>query len=188
MLKITKVNGFNLFFIQIKYLVPFVSVLLLLLLSILLFVSQDYFQNANAQCLFNLSGKWIGDDGGTYFIGQNGFPGMGVTPKIWWFGSNSLGDKAGFSNVFQGEMKGGDPSGKWIISGKWADVPMGKTNGNGELVLMVETYTKYDEKGKSPVTYDVLTKSSETGGFGGTELTRPQPYCGDVNTSGTPEK
>jgi hypothetical protein len=53
---------------------------------------------------------------------------------------------------------------------------------------MVETYTKYDEKGKSPVTYDVLTKSSETGGFGGTELTRPQPSCGDVNTSGTPEK
>ena len=65
---------------------------------------------------------------------------------------------------------------------------MGKTNGNGEIALVVETYTKYDEKAKNPVVYDVLTKVSDTGGFGGTELTRPQPHCGDVNTSGTPEK
>jgi hypothetical protein len=179
-------NGINLFSVQMKNFIPYVTVVLPLLF--LLFILQDGFQNANAQCLFNLSGKWIGDDGGTYFIGQNGFPGTGVTPKIWWFGSNSLGEKAGFSNVFQGEMKGGDPSGKWIISGKWADVPMGKTNGNGEIALVVETYTKYDEKGKNPVAYDVLTKVSDTGGFGGTELTRPQPHCGDVNTSGTPEK
>jgi hypothetical protein len=187
MLRIRKTNGFDLFFVQIKCLIPIVT-FLLLFLSVLLFISQYDFQNANAQCLFNLSGKWKGDDGGTYFIGQNGFPGMDVTPKVWWFGSNSLGDKAGFSNVFQGEMKGGDPSGKWIITGKWADVPMGNTNGNGELVLVVETYTNYDENGKNPVTYDVLTKSSERGGFGGTELTRPQPHCGDVNTSDTPEK
>ena len=85
-------------------------------------------------------------------------------------------------------MKSDDPRGKWIISGKWADVPMGKTNGNGEIAFVVETYTKHDEKGKIPVVYDVLTKASDTGGFGGTELTRPQPHCGHVNTSGAPEK
>lgn len=179
-------NEFKFLFIQIKNFKTFATVVFLLLT--LLFVSQNGFHNANAQCLFNLSGKWIGDDGGTYFIGQNGFPGTGITPKIWWFGSNSLGEKAGFSNVFQGEMKGGGPSGKWVISGKWADVPMGKTNGNGEINLVVETYSKYDEKGKNPIIYDVLTKSSDTGGFGGTELTRPQPPCGDVNTSGAPER
>ncbi len=174
-------NGINLFSVQMKNFLPYVTVVLPLLFS--LFILQDGFQNANAQCLFNLSGKWIGDDGGTYFIGQNGFPGTGVTPKIWWFGSNALGENAFFSNVFQGEMRGGDPSGKYIIVGKWADVPMGKATGSGDMTLIVETYTKYSDNqfggsGKNPVTFDVLTITSKTGGFGGTQLTRPQPTCG----------
>jgi hypothetical protein len=180
------VNGFRLSLIQTRSMISFVTILLTV--SIFVIFSQSIFQNTNAQCLFNLSGKWIGDDGGAYYISQSGFPGTGVTPKIWWFGSNSLGENTGFSNVFLGEMKDGDPSGKWIISGEWADVPMGKTSGNGEIVLVVETYTKYDEAGRNPVIYDVLTKASGTGGFGGTELTRPQPNCGDVNKSGVPGK
>jgi len=88
---------------------------------------------------------------------------MGVTPKIWWFGSNSLGEKAGFSNVFQGEMKGGDPSGKWIITGKWADVPMGKTQGSGELSAVCN-YTIGGD--------DTLTITSNSGGFGGTMMSK----------------
>lgn len=146
-------------------------------------LSFGYFANVHAQCLFDLTGKWTGDDGGTYYIGQKGFPGTGAVPKIWWFGSNALGENAFFSNVFQGEMRGGDPSGKYIIVGKWADVPMGKATGSGDMTLIVETYTKYSDNqfggsGKNPVTFDVLTITSKTGGFGGTQLTRPQPTCG----------
>lgn len=146
------------------------------IIAIILVIPQSQTETARAQCFLNeLSGIWNGNDGGTYYIQQDG-------DRVWWIGASSLKEGTGFSNVFEGEIEND------IITGKWADVPMGNTNGNGELVLVVETYTKYDENGKNPVTYDVLTKSSERGGFGGTELTRPQPHCGDVNTSDTPEK
>jgi hypothetical protein len=89
----------------------------------------------------NLTGRWQGNDGGTYYIRQIG-------NRIWWLGEDSNGEA--WSNVFHGSISGNR------VSGDWADVPKGSMRQSGTLTLQ---FTAPDR----------LRAVSQTGGFGGTE-------------------
>jgi hypothetical protein len=89
----------------------------------------------------NLTGRWQGNDGGTYYIRQIG-------DRVWWFGENSRG--ASWSNVLHGSISANR------IIGDWADVPKGDIRQSGTLTLQLTAS-------------DRLTVVSQTGGFGGTE-------------------
>lgn len=93
----------------------------------------------------DVSGKWDGNDGGTYFIQQNG-------QTVSWFGSNTFREGEGFSNVFVGHH-GGD-----TISGRWADTPMGSFKGSGDLEFRCLRINGID----------TINMIHQTGGFSGT--------------------
>ena len=112
-------------------------------------------------CFSDLTDKWIGDDGGEYYVMQNG-------NQIWWFGSNvhstdPLAHKfIPFSNVFKGDRNVD------YIHGDWQDVPMGITNGYGTLDLNVN--------GKGVT----MTKTASEGSyFGGVILHRVGGICNE---------
>jgi hypothetical protein len=91
----------------------------------------------------NLSGRWAGNDGGTYYIRQ-------VGDEVWWFGESANGGK-NWSNVFHGSID-------WrthTIRGQWIDIPKGATRNRGKLVL------RYADDGRT------LSALQRTGGFGG---------------------
>lgn len=95
-----------------------------------------------------LTGTWISNDNGTYYIRQNG-------DIIWWFGRDTKRDRedeAYYSNVFKGR-KTAD-----IIEGQWSDVPFGNTMSFGELKIEI----KRDNNDNV-----ILSRISHTGGFGG---------------------
>jgi len=50
-------------------------------------------QEADARCLGELSGVWVGNDGATYYIQQNG-------QKVWWVGGTTYNEGTTFVNVF----------------------------------------------------------------------------------------
>ncbi|MDN0075071.1 hypothetical protein QU481_09210 [Crenobacter sp. SG2303] len=102
--------------------------------------------SAQILMIHNLTGQWRCNDGGTYYIRQ-------VDLEIWWYGRSANGGQ-GFSNVFHGFIQ---KSGR--IEGRWADVPMGRMQNSGKLVLQI---------GGSRI----LNAVSNTGGFGGGEWTR----------------
>ncbi len=107
---------------------------------------------APSKCSEDITGKWTGNDGATYFIRQIGLP---ASAKIWWFGSNSLREGEGFSNVFSGDRTG------LRITGQWQDIPMGISKNSGTMTLLI------DPAGNK------ITKSSAGGdGFSGTEWTK----------------
>jgi hypothetical protein len=55
------------------------------------------------RCPDELTGKWNGNDGGTYWIRQDGSKDVGA---VMWFGTSGLGEGTLFSNVFmEKEMK-----------------------------------------------------------------------------------
>jgi len=106
----------------------------------------------------DLTGVWSADDGGTYYLRQ-------VGNRLWWFGRS--GDNgATWSNVFQGVMQGNH------VGGTWADVPMGRIMGAGEMYLNI-------------VSLDRLVASNKTGGFGGSVWTRQGSSGGGVASGGT---
>lgn len=75
----------------------------------------------------DLSGFWRADDGGTYYLSQQGY-------LLWWVGvSDDHGMQKGlsFCNVFYGSIRDG------TISGQWADVPRGRTMSSGGLILQL---------------------------------------------------
>lgn len=93
----------------------------------------------------NLSGRWRGDDGGTYYIKQIG-------NELWWYGESA--DKgASWTNVFHGYI------GKQEVAGKWADTPKGRVNSGGEMAVQI-------------VSSNRLVAARKTGGFGGGAWTR----------------
>lgn len=122
----------------------------LFLFGFVITISVINVQSANAACPSDISGKWIGNDGGTYFIQQNG-------NTITWFGSDTFKQGEGFSNVFFGKMVSDTR-----ISGPWADVPMSATQSNGEMSLNCDIINGVP----------TLTQASATGGFGGTVFTK----------------
>lgn len=98
-----------------------------------------------------LTGKWKGDDGGTYRI-------RAVANEVWWIGTSGDGGKS-WTNVYRGVRAGGQ------ISGRWADIngPMG----NGTMAISVKSN-------------NLLVRLSNTGSeFGGTRWTRVVT-CDDV--------
>jgi hypothetical protein len=93
----------------------------------------------------DLTGKWTANDGGTYYIRQQG-------NELWWYGQSSDGGNS-WSNVLHATVLGDR------ASGRWADVPHGTIHSSGEMDLQVISETK-------------LVASRRTGGFGGSEWTR----------------
>jgi hypothetical protein len=93
----------------------------------------------------SLTGTWTCNDGGTYFIRQNG-------NDVWWLGRSADGG-ASWTNVFHGTIDGD------IVEGLWSDVPLGAERQNGELDLQIASD-------------DHLTRTRQTGNFAGREWTR----------------
>jgi len=101
----------------------------------------------------DLTGTWAGNDGGIYYLRQNGH-------ELWWAGLsvdspngvNDLQWGIRFTNVFQGQISSG------TVSGDWADVPRGATLNAGHLTLAVSS--------------NLIQRQSETGGFGASSWTR----------------
>lgn len=94
----------------------------------------------------DLSGRWSGNDGGTYYLRQTG-------GAVHWYGE-SADTQPAWSNVFSGRIDG------TRIKGKWADVPKGRTAGAGDLELVF---------GKDGNELRVVNK---TGGFTASRWTR----------------
>ena len=116
-----------------------------------------------SECFRDLSGKWIGNDGGRYYIREIG-------SVVWWFGFNTLSIGEGFSNVFYGTRNGTNDPG---LGGQWQDVPLGQTKGSGWLGIQIDpTGTK-------------LTKSHSNGDFfGGSEWTKSNS-CTRISSGST---
>lgn len=77
----------------------------------------------------DLTGTWMGNDGGTYYVRQMG-------SVIAWFGERKT-----FSNVFVGTRSGS------TITGEWADVPKGSILGGGTLTLNLANGFTLDRTG-----------------------------------------
>jgi hypothetical protein len=107
--------------------------------------------------LSNLTGVWLGNDGGTYYIRE-----VSETGEIAWVGEHpqALPTAPGMMgrrwvNVFMGSKRGR------IISGEWADVPKGEVEQEGTMSLFVTSE-------------DRLTIIAKTGGFGGMRFVRAE--------------
>jgi hypothetical protein len=101
---------------------------------------------------WDLNGKWICKEGGTYFVRQ-------VDDKIWWLGEpNGSPPDPSWCNVAQGTICGD------YVTLNWADVPKGTIMNSGNLVLQVAT---------GPDGYPVMNVICVTGGFGGRSFVKP---------------
>jgi hypothetical protein len=95
---------------------------------------------------FDLTGRWQGNDGGTYYIRHIG-------SGIWWYGEQAP-ENPGWSNAAQGNVGGN------VVNLFWFDVPKGRSIGLGRLALVVEN------------SGNTLRVQQTTGGFGGSTWTR----------------
>lgn len=128
-----------------------VSLIMVSAFSIAVILYSNSIDNVFARCLMgDLTGVWRGDDGGTYYVKQD-------ANRVWWIGANKIEEGTGFSNVFKGQKN------EDYITGKWVDVPLGKTRGNGEIEFQCDYF-----KGQH-----VLSKIFSSGGFGGWTLSKP---------------
>lgn len=95
----------------------------------------------------NITGRWVGDDGGIYYIRQ-------IQSDIVWFGERNFANgRPTWSNVAWGNRF---YTQLWL---DWVDVPKGDTNSSGILRGFVE----------GP---NYITLGHNTGGFGGSKLWR----------------
>jgi hypothetical protein len=149
------VNAIKRIFVTLIALLTFI-----LILSILYTPIENIKANATliGKCPQDLTGKWNGNDGGTYYIRQERTDDKTNLPviEVMWFGTSGLQEGATFANVFNGKRDGD------TITGKWADIPMGKVMQQGEI-----SFTCTQEGG-----IDKLKRKSQTGGFGGTEFSK----------------
>ena len=113
------------------YKLTFVTIITVFAFILILSVLHTLIENINVdattltpipRCPDDITGKWYGDDGGTYWIRQ-----IGVT--VMWFGTSGLEEGTHFSNVFHGVRELDE------IRGEWADIPMGRTMAHGEIDL-----------------------------------------------------
>jgi hypothetical protein len=95
----------------------------------------------------NLTGRWTCNDGGTYYLRQIG-------KEIHWYGQADFSGQPAWANVFSGSIRDSR------ITGKWADVPKGRSSGAGELVLEIRNQG------------NVLRCVEKTGGFKGSRWVR----------------
>jgi hypothetical protein len=112
------------------------------------------------QCLLpkDMNGVWKSDDGGTYYVRQ-------VGNSIWWVGMSGDGGKT-WTNVYHGVRNGS------IITGTWADVPMGRTRQTGILNLKIEFTWNNGVAG--------FSRTQVSGGFFGSEW---EFRCPPVNST-----
>src|SRR5213594_3436214 len=124
-----------------------------------------------ASCARNLTGTYIADDGGVYYVQQSG-------STLWWAGL-SLDRQLplervwhrglDFTNVFRGTINSDN-----TIVGEWSDVSRGPTLNSGTLTVKIGS--------SGGVTR--LTKLTATGGFGATTWTQTDPLD-DTKFNGT---
>jgi hypothetical protein len=72
----------------------------------------------------DLTGRWSCDDGGTYYLRQDG-------RRLYWYAAPH-GTEPAWATVFSGRIYGKR------IKGRWADVPKGRATGSGDLELTIE--------------------------------------------------
>ncbi len=117
---------------------------------------------AFASCARNLTGTYIADDGGVYYVQQSGstlwWAGLSLDPqlpleRVWHRGLD-------FTNVFRGTINSDN-----TIVGEWSDVSRGLTLNSGTLTVKIGS--------SGGVTR--LTKLTATGGFGATTWTKSDP-------------
>ena len=91
---------------------------------------------------FSLTGTWMANDGGMYFLRQIG-------DTLWWLGPSGglLHPGLQFCNVFHGSVTAS------AVTGEWLDVPRGAASGRGMLTLR-------------PAGDNQLLRVAESGGFG----------------------
>lgn len=108
-----------------------------------------------------LTGRWRGPSGGTYYLRQSG-------SCVWFVGlSRDTGAPGGergsdWTNAFFGTL-----ASDFTLRGSWADVPWGSDVGVGELAWGIDFS---EDQGEEVVT---LFQSDATGGFGDWILVRP---------------
>ncbi|MEM9537510.1 MAG: hypothetical protein AAGA40_17770, partial [Cyanobacteria bacterium P01_E01_bin.45] len=105
----------------------------------------QFSQGTTAPVTQDLSGRWTGDDGGTYYLRQ-------IDNTLWWYGESGDGGST-WTNVFKGEIQGSQ------IIGEWSDVPKGRINQAGDMELQIESSAR-------------LIAARKTGGFGGSTWSR----------------
>lgn len=105
----------------------------------------QFSQGTTAPVTQDLSGRWTGDDGGTYYLRQ-------IDNTLWWYGESGDGGST-WTNVFKGEIQGNQ------IIGEWSDVPKGRINQAGDMELQIESSAR-------------LIAARKTGGFGGSTWSR----------------
>jgi len=115
-----------------------------------------------ASCARNLTGTYMADDGGVYYLQQSG-------STLWWAGLSLDRELPAervwhrgldFTNVFRGTINSDN-----TIVGVWSDVTRGLTLNSGTLTVKIRS--------SGGVTQ--LTKLTATGGFGATIWTKSDP-------------
>ena len=115
-----------------------------------------------ASCARTLTGTYMADDGGVYYMEQSGstlwWAGMSLDTELpadlqWHRGLN-------FTNVFRGTINSDN-----TIVGEWSDLSRGATLNGGSLTVKIDS--------SGGVTK--LTKLTATGGFGATTWTKTDP-------------
>ena len=124
-----------------------------------------------ASCARNLTGTYMADDGGVYYMQQSG-------STLWWAGLSLdrelpadfvLHRGLYFTNVFRGVINSDN-----TIVGEWSDVSRGLTLNSGTLTMKIGS--------SGGVTK--LSKLTATGGFGATTWTQTDPLD-DTKFNGT---
>ena len=113
-------------------------------------------------CNRNLTGTYMADDGGIYYLQQSG-------STLWWTGLSLDRELPAdyvwhrglyFTNVFRGTINSDN-----TIVGEWSDVSRGLTLNSGTLTVKID-----NSRGVTK-----LTKLTATGAFGATTWTRTDP-------------
>lgn len=104
----------------------------------------------------DLTGTWLCDDGGTYYVRQTG-------EEVHWYGEHP---NASFANVFSGTIKIEEHA--TTVSGRWFDVHKGEggASGSGTLELHRDRFGEALHT-RTPMDGGSLSRQSGTGGFGG---------------------
>jgi len=111
-----------------------------------------------AVTLADLSGIWSCNDGGTYYLRQDG-------NTLYMYGERGE-ERPVWSNVFIGKVA------RDTVTGNWVDLPKGPTRGNGALALKVTNDG------------NTLVATRKTGGFGGSTWTRNTDMERNINRPG----
>jgi hypothetical protein len=114
-----------------------IAVVLLLITGIgaTVFITPAYAQGPGVITTSpGMTGVWLGDDGGTYYLRQIG-------DVVWWVGLSGGNDGSTYSNTFRGTMSTQSINNERInvISGEFVDVPRGAIMNSGKLLLHVSS-------------------------------------------------